>query len=68
MRNIQWFELMEQPNFFTNNSENKEIFLLFSPCNERKDKIRVPVRNRTSDLWITRCEAQSQTNRDSKVS
>ena len=40
----------------------------FSPCNERKDKIRVPVRNRTSDLWITRCEAQSLTNRDSKVS
>ena len=45
----------------------KYIRLPFSPCNERKDKIRVPVRNRTSDLWITRFEAKSQTNRDAKV-
>ena len=25
MINIRWFELNEQPNFFTNDSENEEI-------------------------------------------
>ena len=50
-----------------NKSENKEIFFPFLSCNERNAKIRVPERNRTSNLRITRWEGQSQTNRDSKV-
>ena len=52
---------------FTNNSEGKEMRFPFSSCNERNAKIRVPERNRTSNLRITRWEGQSQTNRDSKV-
>ena len=46
----------------------KYVRLPFSSCNEREDKTRVSVRNRNLNLWIMRCEAQSQTNRDSKVS
>ena len=64
---MRWFQLNEPPKLSMNKSENKEICFPFLSCNERNAKIRVPERNRTSNLRITRWEGQSQTNRDSKV-
>ena len=48
----------------TNNSENKEICFPFLSCNERNAKIRVPERNRTSNLQITRCVKFQNINTD----